>query len=258
MCDDADVVGIATRSTWSAQRDRLAVAGTFGDVALHHHPAVQVSIGLGATMSLHTASGARRRCRLVVIASGAKHALHTGDGPAASAYLRPDAGAGAQLNELCRARGGADRVWAVEPDAGFIKQVTETFSVDGLDHAVDMVLARLLPGAEDPSTTHPQLRQAVDLLQARIPRATNLGSVARAVALSPDYLGRLFTRQTGTSFSETVRWLRLMAAFDHLAGGSSVTDAAHLAGFTDGAHATRTCRELTGAAPRDVRRVLQQ
>lgn len=245
-------------SAWSAKRDRLAVAGTFGDVALHHHPAVQVSIGFGPTMSLHTASGARLHCRLVVIASGAKHALHTGDSPALSAYLRSDTGAGAQLNTLCRVRGGSDRVWAVEPDAGFIENVAETFSADGLDGAVDMVLAQLLPGRPIGEATHPQLRQAVELLQARIPRATDLGSVARAVALSPDYLGRLFTRQTGTSFSATVRWLRLMAAFRHLADGASVTDAAHVAGFTDGAHATRTCRELTGAAPRDVHRALRR
>jgi AraC-like DNA-binding protein len=246
------------KSAWSAQRDRLAVAATFGDVALHHHPAVQVSIGFGSSMSLHTANGVRRQCRLVVIASGAKHALRTGDSPALSAYLRPDTGAGAQLNELCRARGGPDCVWTVPVDEQFIEQVAETFSAGGLDRAVDMVLAQLLPRATDGTATHPQLRQAVDLMQARIPRGTDLGSVARAVALSPDYLGRLFRRQTGTSFSATVRWLRLMAAFHHLTDGASVTDAAHLAGFTDGAHATRTCRELTGAAPRDVHRALQR
>ena len=209
-------------------------------------------------MDLHTARGARLRCRLVVIVSGAKHALHTGDSPALSAYLRPDAGAGAQLNELCRIHGGSDRVWTVQPEAGFVEQVATTFSADGLDRAVDMLLAQLLPETADDSATHPQLRQAVDLLQARIPRGTDLVSVARAVALSPDYLGRLFTRQTGTSFSATVRWLRLMAAFRHLNDGASVTDAAHLAGFTDGAHATRTCRELTGAAPREVRRALRR
>jgi AraC-like DNA-binding protein len=252
VCDDAVVAATA----WSVKHGRLAVAGSFGDVTLHHHPVVQVSIGFGPDMSLHTASGARLRCRLVVIASGAKHALHTGDSPALSAYLRPDTGPGAQLNELCR--GGGDGVRAVEPEAGFVERVVEAFSTDGLDHAVDMVLAQLLPGVADGTATHPQLRQAVDLLQARIPLATDLGSVARAVALSPDYLGRLFARQVGTSFSATVRWLRLMVAFEHLTGGASVTDAAHLAGFADGAHATRTCRELTGAAPRDLHRALGQ
>jgi AraC-like DNA-binding protein len=246
------------KSAWSAKRGRLAVAGTFGDVELHHHPVVQVSIGLGADMSLHTASGARLQCRLVVIASGAKHALHTGDSPALSAYLRPDAGPGAQLNELCRSWGSGDGVWAVEPEAGFVEQVAEAFSVDGLDHAVDTVLAQLLPRLANGTETHPQLRQAVDLLQARIPLTTDLGSVARAVALSPDYLGRLFARQAGTSFSATVRWLRLMVAFEHVTGGASVTEAAHLAGFADGAHATRTCRELTGAPPRDLHRALTQ
>jgi AraC-like DNA-binding protein len=244
------------RSAWSTKWDRLAVAGTFGDVELHHHPAVQVSLGLGESMRLHTASGARVDCRLVVVASGAKHALHTGESPALSAYLRSDTGVGAQLNELCRARGGADRVWAVEADAGFFERVAESLSERGLDPAVDVVLEHLMPEANQHAAAHPQLRQAVALLQARIPRATDLGSVARAVALSPDYLGRLFQRQTGSSFSATVRWLRLLSAFRHLTDGASITDAAHRAGFTDGAHATRTCRELTGAAPSDFTRAL--
>lgn len=242
---------------WSAKCGRLAVAGTFGDVDLHHHPVVQIGIALGDSMSLYT-PGARLESRLVVIASGVRHALRTGDSPALSVYLRADSATGARLNELCRARGGPDRVWAVDPDEAFSAQIAETYAADGIDAAVDTALAWLLPERHSAAdSVHPQLRQAVDLLETRIPRAADLDSVARAVALSPDYLGRLFRRQTGTTFSTTVRWLRLISAFRHLTDGASVTDAAHLAGFTDGPHASRTCRELTGATPRDFTRAVQ-
>ncbi len=100
------------------------------------------------------------------------------------------------------------------------------------------------------------MSQAIELVMSRIPGRTDLGSVAGEVAVSADYLGRLFRKQTGTSFAVTARWARLLAALEHLGAGESITDAAHLAGFADGAHATRVCRELTGIAPSDVVRAL--
>ena len=78
-----------------------------------------------------------------------------------------------------------------------------------------------------------------------------MASIAGAVALSPDYLGRLCKQQTGISFSANIRWERLVTAVGHLIDGRSVTDAAHLAGFADGSHANKVCWEMTGATPRD-------
>jgi AraC-like DNA-binding protein len=79
-----------------------------------------------------------------------------------------------------------------------------------------------------------------------------VASVAGAVALSPDYLGRLCKQQTGVSLSAAIRWERLVAAVSHLLDGRSITDAAHLAGFADGSHANRVCWEMTGATPSEL------
>jgi AraC-like DNA-binding protein len=89
------------------------------------------------------------------------------------------------------------------------------------------------------------------VVSGRVPDHVDVASVADAVALSPDYLGRLCKQQTGVSFSAAIRWMRLVNAVRQLADGVSVTDAAHPAGFADGSHANRVCREMTGAPPRD-------
>ena len=69
----------AMPNTWIAGDDELgiqfAVAGSFGDVALHHHPAVQVAVGLNGPIEVTTADGATRSFRAVAIAGGTRHAL---------------------------------------------------------------------------------------------------------------------------------------------------------------------------------------
>lgn len=231
--------------TWVAADDdepgiQFAIAGSFGDVALHHHPAVQVAVGLDGPIEVTTADGATRTCRAVAIAGGTRHALGCAAGVTPlSLYLRPDTGPGGGIN--ARARGD---IWVIDDDA-LCNDVARVLDADGLPAAARRLVAEL--GARTAAREgHPQLRQAIDLLRTK---PVDLVSAARAVALSPDYLGRLFKEQTGTSFSATARWLRLVAGLERLRAGGSVTDAAHSAGFTDGAHANRACWELLGAAP---------
>jgi len=109
-----------------------------------------------------------------------------------------------------------------------------------------------------PRSVHPQLRQAIEVVSSRVPDRINVASVAGAVALSPDYLGRLCKQQTGVSFSATIRWERLVTAVGHLIEGRSVTDAAHLAGFADGSHANKVCWEMTGAAPHEFAEAVRE
>ena len=99
----------------------------------------------------------------------------------------------------------------------------------------------------------------MEIVASRVPdHHLDVASVAKAVALSPDYLGRLCKQQTGVSLSAAIRWERLVSAVGHLIDGRSVTDAAHLAGFADGSHANKVCWEMTGAGPRDFARAVRE
>jgi AraC-like DNA-binding protein len=242
-------------STWLAGNDELgiqfAIAGSFGDVALHHHPAVQVAVGLDGPIEITTDDGVTRRCRAVAIAGGTRHALGCPAGVTPiSLYLRPDTGPGAGVNARAQ-----DGIWMLDDAVGDV--VATVFAADGL-HAAARRLATEVGARTTDRDGHPQLRQAIDLLRADPAGPVDLVSTARAVALSPDHLGRLFKTHTGASFSATARWLRLLAGLDRLRTGLSVTDAAHAAGFTDGAHANRVCWELLGGAPSRLARALAE
>ncbi|WP_445165735.1 helix-turn-helix domain-containing protein [Mycolicibacterium sp. Dal123E01] len=236
-------------STWIGADGELAVAGAFDDVAMHHHPAVQIGVGLDGPLEVTTADGVIRHCRVVVIASGTHHALGCApDVTPLSLYLRPETAPGASINARA-----ADGVWIV--DDSLSDCIATAFNESGLEAAALRLVGELSADAP-PRDTHPQLKQAVDLIRADPADRVDLVSIARAVALSPDYLGRLFKQQTGSSFSATARWIRLVAGMSQLSDGRSVTDAAHSAGFTDGAHANRACWEMLGGSPRDLARAL--
>jgi AraC-like DNA-binding protein len=247
------------RGSWITRPGVMAVAGSFGDIELHHHPAVQLAVGIDGPLALVADDGTSQRCTIAAVAGGTRHALcPDGASAALSIYLSPETCTATTLNTVIRACGAHPGLWSVDGAESLAAAVAATVRAEDLAGATDLVIDALLGRAAGltASATHPQVSQAIELVTSRIPGRTDLGSVAGEVALSADYLGRLFRKQTGTSFAATARWTRLLAALEHLGAGESITDAAHLAGFADGAHATRVCRELTGVAPSDVARAL--
>jgi AraC-like DNA-binding protein len=229
------------------------VAGVFSDLAVHHHAAVQVTVGGQGPLTLIRDDGAHDLCRLVVIASGARHAVRSDARSAAlMLYFGLQTRQGVALNTLSRNRG----IWIVDDGKELAEATAASLAKDGPQAAADFLVDALC-GIDDrhtgrPRSVHPQLLQAIEVVSSRVPDHIDVVSVAGAVALSPDYLGRLCKQETGVSFSATIRWARLLTAVGHLIDGRSVTDAAHLAGFADGSHANKVCWEMTGTAPHEL------
>jgi AraC-like DNA-binding protein len=247
---------------WELGPGRLMVAGAFSDLAVHHHPAVQVTIGGRGPITINRADDSREECRLVLIGGGTRHAVRSDSRSAAvTLYFGLQTPQGIALNTLSRNRGRHRGIWIVEDGMRLAEATAASLAENGPHAAADFLVDELC-GMDDraagPRSVHPQLRQAIEVVSRRVPNHIDVASVADAVALSPDYLGRLCKQQTGVSLSATIRWTRLVTAVGHLIDGRSVTDAAHLAGFADGAHANRVCWEMTGAAPRDFARAVRE
>jgi AraC-like DNA-binding protein len=232
---------------WELGPGRLMVAGAFSDLALHHHPAVQITVGGRGPVTVSRDGDAHDVCRLVVIASGARHAVRSdSESGALTLYLGMQTPQGNALNTLAR-----QGIWLVDNERDIPETTAALLDNDGPRAAADFLVDQLC-GTQQPRPVHPQLRQAIEVVASRMPEHIDVTSAAGAVALSPDYLGRLCKQQTGVSFSATIRWERLVAAVSYLLDGHSVTDAAHLAGFADGSHANKVCWEMTGATPREL------
>jgi AraC-like DNA-binding protein len=247
---------------WDLGPGRLMVAGAFSDLAVHHHPAVQVTIGRQGALQLTRSGDDHEICRVVVIASGARHAVRSDSGSAAlTLYFGLQTRQGIALNAVSRTCGQDGGVWVVGDGEELAEATAAALVTDGASAATDLLVGELCkisdPGLREPRSVHPQLRQAIEFVSSTVPEHVDVASVATAVALSPDYLGRLCKQHTGVSFSATIRWMRLLTSLRYIVDGVPVTDAAHLAGFADGSHANRVCWEMAGAAPRELARAFR-
>jgi AraC-like DNA-binding protein len=248
---------------WDVRPGRLIAGGGFSDLAVHHHPAVQVTVGGQGYVTVTPDGDAHDVCRLVVVASGARHAVRSDSRSAPlTLYFGLQTAQGVALNTLARSLGQHRGIWIVDGGKELAEATVASLAANG-PHAAAEFLVDELCGVDDrysgePRSVHPQLRQAMEVVSSRVPDHVDVASVADAVALSPDYLGRLCKQQTGVSLSAAIRWVRLVTAVGHLIDGLSVTDAAHLAGFADGSHANKVCWEMTGAAPRDFAQAVRR
>ncbi|MFL0294685.1 helix-turn-helix domain-containing protein [Mycobacterium sp. SMC-18] len=241
---------------WELGPAQMMVVGTFGDLDIHHHAAVQIGVGLTGPLTVRTAGEAARSGHVVVIASGAGHAVRSAPTDLTLAlYLAPHSWPGSALHALSQSE-SEDGIWMPGDGQVLARAVADAYDADP-ELAAAALVERLCGGPREQPGLHPQLRQAMDLVYSGTTESVDLASIAHEVAVSPDYLGRLCRQQTGVSFSAAARWARLLSGLKHLADGEQVTDAAHLAGFADGSHANRVCREMTGAAPSAIARALR-
>jgi AraC-like DNA-binding protein len=248
---------------WELGPGRLMVAGGFSDLAVHHHPAVQITVGGHTPLTVTRDGETHQACWLAVIASGARHAVRSdADSEALTLYLGLQTPQGIALNTLSRNHAAQHGIWIVDDGKHLAQAAAASLEADGPDAAAELLVDELCARgdlqSDGPRPVHPQLRQAIEVVASRVPEHIDVTSAADAVALSPDYLGRLCKQQTGVSFSATIRWERLVAAVSYVLDGYSITDAAHLAGFADGSHATKVCWEMTGATPSELAEAVRQ
>ena len=93
----------------------------------------------------------------------------------------------------------------------------------------------------------------LDWLEQALDGRVRVEDAAAAVGLSSSRFMHWFAEVAGLPFRAYVRWLRLQGAVRVLSDGSTLTEAAHLAGFADSAHLTRTFVATFGVRPAPLR-----
>jgi len=76
-----------------------------------------------------------------------------------------------------------------------------------------------------------------------------------AVGLSPGRLMHAFTESIGIPLRPYLAWLRVQRAACAILEGASLTEAAHIAGFSDAPHMYRTFKRRLGITPSALRPV---
>jgi AraC-like DNA-binding protein len=84
------------------------------------------------------------------------------------------------------------------------------------------------------------------------PKTWRASEVANQLCLSESRFLHLFSQELGISWRPYLLWRRMMCAVQAILNNTSATDAAHLAGFSDSAHLSRTFKNTFGMTIRQA------
>ena len=222
--------------------------GPFPKTKFHAHHAVQVTLLLRGWFTLEN------RERQVggdaaAVAPDTEHAL-AGEGLVAHLYVDPEGKPG---RELQRTLFAAETIASISTPrlgglparlrAGFEAPHRSDQSLIDFGRAL---LARLAPGSERDERPEARVRKMSAWAAGRLDTPVSLADAAAHVGLSTGRARHLFVEETGLPFRTYLLWRRLMRAAEIFSAGSSLTDAAHDAGFSDSSHLSRTFRRMFG------------
>lgn len=218
--------------------DKVVFHGAIGSAKSHLYHWVQVLTAKQGELILADAAGRAVACRAAVIPPGVRHAILQGTTDGTMILLPAESAEGMAL---------AKSVSPPELPESWARAGTATaHQFDGAE--LDLQLSpRLTP------PRHPAIETSLRLLPDRILEgAVRLREISDDVGLSESRFAHLFSAQVGLAFRPYVRCLRLIRAVELAAQGHSLTDAAHGAGFADGAHLNRACYQTFGIPPTDL------
>ncbi len=231
---------------------QLLYAGPAGTTALHAHHAFQLLVALDGTVALRDEEGVPMQARVAVIPPDAPHAFAAPVPSILLLYLDPDGLAGRHLRRNAgTARSTASWVLAGQPLLA-VAPGSLPSTWDEARRVAAALLSALVGPSQRPQVVHPAVLRAVRYLHDHLDCDVRLDAVAAHAGVSSSRLSHLFASQLGIPLRPYVLWLRLQHAAAALREGVTLTEAAHRAGFADGAHLTRVFRRMFGIRPTDV------
>lgn len=224
----------------------LEAPGGFGDAQMHAHHAIQITISLSGALAL-TSGDRTIGAPAIAVAADAPHRFEA-HGLLVFLFVEPESRAGRALRGALFADGPL-----AELDPGALLEVlaplAATFDqglgVAALLQAGQAAIERLAPVGPVP-LPDPRIQRVIDHAVAHLEPSLADAAAAAGVHLSPSRLRHLFVEQTGLAYKTYLLWLRMVRALEVYATGTSLTEAAHAAGFADSAHFSRIFKRSFG------------
>jgi AraC-like DNA-binding protein len=216
----------------------------------HVHDCVQLIVALkGALRVRERARTPWRRCRAVVVKADVHHEIDASGSFIVMGFI--DASSALGVAATAHLRAPVEIVSNTEA-ARWRQALGDSKALDST--RIKKWVTSTLMRNSAPAGIDPRVERVIHMLRARPldARATSLMQLSRIAGLSSSRFAHVFTESMGVPVRPYIRWLRLQRAARELVTGRSVTHAAHVAGFADAAHLTRTFRRMVGATPRDL------
>lgn len=203
----------------------------------HSHPAWKIVVGLDELVDLERPG--RRRLYAPGMAVPPEH-HHAGGsrGPYIAFYVDP-----------WRVRADPAR-GPIPLDTATVRRVVAACAVEGDVPDLGSGRAALDVALGSAPAIDPRVAYVLD----RLSGADRLDVLGDEVGLSPSRLRAVVRSTVGIPLGRLRQWARLRAAVAALGRGVAVADAAHLSGFADQPHLTRTASRLVGRTPASLAR----
>ena len=229
----------------------LLYSGPIGATGPHAHHAFQLVVHAGPPCVV---DGERRALLgpVVVLEPDSVHAFVDHRDHVLIVFVDPESEAGQQLRTHRTPPDRTSEVHPVSRIVGALRPENWSRAEEAVRRVLDTVCDSPIPRSMS-WWRHP----AVDAALLRLPSLVDEGAVdvallAGQVGISVSRLTHVFSDEIGVPLRSYARWIRLVAAVEHLARGRNITEAAHDAGFADAAHFTRTFRSMFGLSPSEA------
>ena len=203
-------------------RDYGLIHGELGRTAPHAHYAHQLILAPDAPVTVNL-DGVNQTVHRLFIPSQTRHAIVEAPDAVFTVYAEP-----------LTFDGQTVRSAVFDAD----------LSLEQLDHALRHCPRRTLDDA--------RIERALSALDGLLASKVPASALAAEAHVSLSQLQRLFARQLGLPVRRLVLWRRLRLAMVLILAGSTITEAAHAAGFADSAHFSRSLKKLFGVTARQA------
>lgn len=229
----------------------MIVWGPGRATSLHRHHCVQLVMALRDSVRIRGGSTRRwTRCQAALIRADADHEVDARGTRVLIAYVDLESA----LGEALSLRIDAD-IFIVPPrEVARWRGILQTGAAPG-ELRVERWLMYFLLQDRRAVKLHPGVSRVLRHLRANLGASDedfSLPRLARLAGLSQSRFMHVFTQSTHVALRPYVLWLRLQRGCGALMSGSSITEAAHRAGFADAAHMSRTFRRMLGTTPRQL------
>jgi AraC family transcriptional regulator len=221
---------------------RLLMLGPAYASAQHRHHAAQIAFGLDGPVIFENPHTGLHRADMLLISPNTPHA-HPAFGPLAFLYLWPESTE--WVNFPGQKNGGVVPL----PFNLQLRSIARSAAAGDAVAAQSLVDHLIGKSASNVLSDDALVSRAVALINRSLDGPITLAAVAKAMHRSPSRLAHRFSAATGLPLRRYVLWCRLRAATAAAMRGASLTEAAHIAGFADSAHLSRTFRATFGVRP---------
>lgn len=225
--------------------------GKVNENSFHKHYALQLTIGVDETFELETESK-KIHSKCAIVHPQVLHRLDSKDERVLIVLLNP----GSTLGHFLSKHMTSDPIEEFEEEwIGYLrmfvqdlfkKEINEKTFLSACINSMAEFNSRCLAAKHQ---TDKRVLASLQYLDRHTREVVPLKEIAEEMCLSESRFQHLFQEQTGISFRRMQLWKRLLSSFDHIRNTKTLTELAHLSGFSDSSHYSKTFKESFGFSP---------